>query len=182
MAASLGLDATGIDSSPRAIAAGEAKARDRGLPARFEVGDALELHALGEQFDTVIDSGLFHVFSDDDRGRYVASLAAVLKPGGRYFLLCFSDQQPGESGPRRVAQDEIRRRSRPVGGSTASTRRQSTSRGLQPGRRRGSPHSRGPPIGIPDLRLTNRRGADLQHRRAGEPRRSGGAFWRDVRR
>jgi SAM-dependent methyltransferase len=108
MAATLGLDATGIDSSRRAIALAEAKARDRGLAARFEVGDALELRALGEQFDTVIDSGLFHVFSDDDRGRYVASLAAAVKPGGRYFLLCFSDQQPGESGPRRVTQDEIR--------------------------------------------------------------------------
>jgi SAM-dependent methyltransferase len=108
MAATLGLNATGIDSSPRAIAVAKAKARDRGLPARFEVGDALELRALREQFDTVIDCGLFHVFSDDDRGRYVASLAAAVKPGGRYFLLCFSDQQPGDSGPRRVTQDEIR--------------------------------------------------------------------------
>ena len=108
MAAALGLDAVGIDSSPRAIALAEAKARDRGLAARFEVGDALDLHALGEQFDTVIDSGLFHVFSDDDRARYVASLAAVVKPGGRCFVLCFSDRQPGESGPRRISQDEIR--------------------------------------------------------------------------
>jgi hypothetical protein len=27
----------------------------------------LELRSLGEQFDTVLDSGLFHVFDDDDR-------------------------------------------------------------------------------------------------------------------
>lgn len=108
MAANLGLDATGIDASPRAIARAEAKARDRGLPARFEVGDALDLRAFGEQFDTVIDSGLFHVFSDADRSRYVSSITGVIKPGGRYFLLCFSDQQPGESGPRRVTQSEIR--------------------------------------------------------------------------
>jgi hypothetical protein len=28
-------------------------------------------------------------------------------PGGRYFLLCFSDKQPGDWGPRRVRQDEL---------------------------------------------------------------------------
>ena len=28
--------------------------------------------------------------------------------GGRYDMLCFSDRQPGDRGPRRVTQDEIR--------------------------------------------------------------------------
>lgn len=108
MAARLGLDATGVDSAPTAIALAESKARDRGLSARFLVHDALDLSSLGEQFDTLLDSGLFHVFDDRDRPRYVHSLRAVTPPGGRYFLLCFSDQQPGEFGPRRVSQDEIR--------------------------------------------------------------------------
>ena len=58
-------------------------------------------------FDNVIDSGLFHVFSDEDRRRYVDGLASVLKPGGRLFLLCFSDEEPGEQGPRRVSRKEI---------------------------------------------------------------------------
>src|SRR3954468_11409052 len=48
------------------------------------------------------------VFDDDDRARYVESLRAAIEPGGRYFMLCFSDQQPGAAGPRRVSQDEIR--------------------------------------------------------------------------
>jgi cyclopropane fatty-acyl-phospholipid synthase-like methyltransferase len=108
LAAGLGLDATGIDSAPTAIALAEGKARDRGLSARFLVHDALDLGSLGEQFDTVLDSGLFHVFDDDDRLRYVDSLRAVTAPGAGYFLLCFSDQQPGEFGPRRVTEDEIR--------------------------------------------------------------------------
>jgi hypothetical protein len=56
----------------------------------------------------VIDSGLFHVFSDEDRARYVAGLAHVTKPGGRLFLLCFSDEEPGTQGPRRVSKGEIR--------------------------------------------------------------------------
>ena len=70
--------------------------------------DVLDLGSLGEQFDTVLDSGVYHVFDDDDRPRYVESLRAATVPGARYFMLCFSDEQPGTFGPRRVSQDEIR--------------------------------------------------------------------------
>ena len=56
----------------------------------------------------MIDSGVFHVFGDDDRARYVASLAAVLRPAGACYLMCFSDRQPGNWGPRRVRADELR--------------------------------------------------------------------------
>ena len=35
-------------------------------------------------------------------------MAAVVKPGGKLFLLCFSDQEPGTQGPRRVSAKEIR--------------------------------------------------------------------------
>jgi SAM-dependent methyltransferase len=76
--------------------------------ARFEVADALNLGELGLGFDTIIDSGLFHVFDDESRVRYVTSLASVLRPGGRLYLMCFSDRQPGMFGPRRVSQDELR--------------------------------------------------------------------------
>jgi hypothetical protein len=56
----------------------------------------------------VLDSGLFHVFSDEDRIRYVRGLKTVLDPGGRLFLLCFSDATPRTEGPRRVSQPELR--------------------------------------------------------------------------
>jgi SAM-dependent methyltransferase/DNA-binding MarR family transcriptional regulator len=108
LAAGLGLPATGIDVAPTAIAIAQSKARERGIRARFLVGDALDLASTGEQFDTVLDSGLFHVFDDDERRRYVEALREVVPSGGRYFLLCFSDRQPGELGPRRVSEREIR--------------------------------------------------------------------------
>jgi SAM-dependent methyltransferase len=108
MAASFGLEATGIDTSPTAIAIAEGKARERGLAARFLVWDALELGALDEAFDTTLDCGLFHVFDDDDRARYVESLRSAIPFGGRYFMMCFSDRQPGDRGPRRVTEREIR--------------------------------------------------------------------------
>jgi 2-polyprenyl-3-methyl-5-hydroxy-6-metoxy-1,4-benzoquinol methylase len=108
MAASRGLEATGIDSAPRAIATAQAKARERRIHARFVVWNALDLAALDRQFETVLDCGLFHVFDDEDRARYVESLSAVVGPGAGYHMLCFSDRQPGDWGPRRISQDEIR--------------------------------------------------------------------------
>jgi SAM-dependent methyltransferase len=108
MAARLGHEVTGIDSAPTAIAIAQRKARDRGLTARFLVWDALQLPDLNEQFDTVLDCGLFHVLDDDDRTQYVDSLRVVLPPGGRIHMLCFNDLQPGDWGPRRITQDEIR--------------------------------------------------------------------------
>jgi cyclopropane fatty-acyl-phospholipid synthase-like methyltransferase len=108
LAAARGAQATGVDISPHAIARARDKAAARGLQARFEVADVLSLAQLGMTFDTVIDSGVFHVFDDQDRARYVASLSAVLRPGGHCYLICFSDRQPGEYGPRRVRQDELR--------------------------------------------------------------------------
>lgn len=109
MAGAAGLEALGIDAAPTAIRLAREKAARRSLQARFEVWDALDLPRLGERFDTVLDCGLFHVFDDDARTRFVAALGAVVVPGGRYFMLCFSDRQPGDWGPRRVRQDEVRR-------------------------------------------------------------------------
>jgi cyclopropane fatty-acyl-phospholipid synthase-like methyltransferase len=102
-----GFAATGVDGAPTAIRKARAKAKARGLEASFEVADALDL-SMPKPFDTVIDSGLFHVFSDEDRARFTESLRRVIRPGGTYFLMCFSDQQPGDWGPRRVTQAEIR--------------------------------------------------------------------------
>ena len=108
MAAALGLDTTGIDAAATALSAARHKAGERGLSVRFLEWDALELATLGEQFDTVLDCGLFHVFEDDDRPRFVDGLRASLSVGGCYHMLCFSQRQAGDWGPRRIREDEIR--------------------------------------------------------------------------
>ncbi len=105
--ASRGHKVTGIDFLAEPITMAKQKATERGLTVTFLVMDALKLKELPEVFDTAIDSGLFHVFSDEDRRRYVEGLASVLKAGGKLFLLCFSDQEPGDQGPRRVSRKEI---------------------------------------------------------------------------
>jgi len=98
---------TGIDFLEEPIRRARRKATERGLTATFLVMDALALKDLPEVFDSVIDSGLFHVFSDEDRRRYVEGLATALKPGGRLFLLSFSDEEPGAQGPQRVSKKEL---------------------------------------------------------------------------
>ena len=108
MAASLGFEAVGVDASTRAIELAKTKAVERGIAARFVVADALRLVDLGEEFDTVLDCGLFHVLDDGERVRYVASLAAVVPRSGSVHVLCFSERQPGDWGPPRVTQDELR--------------------------------------------------------------------------
>ncbi len=108
LAASLGNDAVGIDISAKAIELAKSKAAERALKARFLVFDALGLVELGEQFDTVLDCGFFHILDDEDRAAYVEGLSRTVPVGGRYHMLCFSDRQPGDWGPRRVAQAEVR--------------------------------------------------------------------------
>jgi SAM-dependent methyltransferase len=107
--ASRGLEVVGVDFSPVAIQIAQAKAKERRLKAEFVVHDVLDLASLGQQFRTVVDCGMFHVFDvESDVARYVAGLRAVLAPAGVLHLLCFSDLQPGQLGPRRVSQAELR--------------------------------------------------------------------------
>ena len=103
-----GMEVLGVDVAPTAIARARAKAVERKLTAGFAVADATALDRLGRTFATVIDCGLFHVFDDTDRPRYAASLASVLDPGGVLHVLCFSEHTPGDRGPRRVTQAELR--------------------------------------------------------------------------
>ncbi len=103
-----GLDVTGLDAAPTAIARAEGKAAERNVDVRFLVADALDLASLGEAFDTALDCGLFHTFSDPQRARYELGVRSILGSGGRLILLCFSDRQAGTLGPRRVSQAEIR--------------------------------------------------------------------------
>jgi SAM-dependent methyltransferase len=105
--AALGHRVTGIDFVKEAIRRAQRKAAERVVAAEFLVKDATTLGDCTKRFATVIDCGLFHVFSDDDRRRYVEGLAHVLEPGGRLFLLCFSADEPGTEGPRRVTREEI---------------------------------------------------------------------------
>jgi cyclopropane fatty-acyl-phospholipid synthase-like methyltransferase len=97
----------GIDFLEFPIQEAKRKAEARHVRVEFIRMDALALTAFDRKFDSVIDSGLFHVFSDEDRPRYVSGLAHVMKAGAKLFLACFSDEEPGTLGPRRVSRNEL---------------------------------------------------------------------------
>jgi len=103
-----GLDVVGVDGSPEAIRQARENANRRGISMKFDLADVLELDDYSESFDTATDSGVFHVFDDDDRPRYQRSVHGALRPGGHLFLLCFSERQQGDWGPRRITQGELR--------------------------------------------------------------------------
>ncbi len=98
----------GIDFVAKPIEVARRKAQERGVEAEFLQMGATRLKDLDRTFDSVIDCGLFHVLSDEDRTPYVEGLAHVTKNGSRVFLMCFSDEQPGDTGPRRISQRELR--------------------------------------------------------------------------
>lgn len=135
----------GIDFLEGPIQKARRKAQERGLKAEFVQKDALTLMDLDRQFDAVIDSGLFHVFSDEDRARYVAGLAHVTRPGGRLFLLCSATKSRAPRGrggcPSVGSGSRLRtagrwRRSEPHGWRSGPTWR--TFRSARAGQRRGS--------------------------------------------
>ncbi len=105
-----GHEVWGIDAVPAAIEKARAKAAAAGARPglRFCVLDARDLPRLHRTFGTVTDSGFFHTLSDEERPVFAGNLATVLDHGGRYLMLCFSEQEPGGYGPRRVTQQEIR--------------------------------------------------------------------------
>ena len=107
-AAEHGSDVVGVDVAPEAIRQAQAKAQERGLAVEFQVADVLDLNRNSGEFDTAIDSGMFHTLDDASRPRYARSVGGVLRPGGRLFIACFSEHEPGDWGPRRVTQAEIR--------------------------------------------------------------------------
>jgi SAM-dependent methyltransferase len=105
--ASRGHEVEGVDLARRAIEQAEAKAGERGIDVAFEVRDALRLDELGRTFDTAIDVGLFHTLADEERLAYGRSLRSAVAPGGRCFVLCWSERNPWGFGPRRVTHMEL---------------------------------------------------------------------------
>jgi ubiquinone/menaquinone biosynthesis C-methylase UbiE len=104
-----GCDVTGIDLVEDAINDAKAKAIRHHVKVNFVVGNVLQMDRLfiEAEFDTIIDSGLFHVMTDEERSLFAQQLYRVLKPVGKYFMLCFSDKEPGDYGPRRISKAEI---------------------------------------------------------------------------
>ncbi len=106
--AKVGLTVIGADLAPRAVQIARRKASARGQTVEFAVCDARSLPFPVETFDTVLDSGLYHVFDEAGKTRYEQCLRRVVRPGGLVHIIVWSEEQPGQEGPARVTQAELK--------------------------------------------------------------------------
>lgn len=107
--ASKGFTVIGIDIAPSAIRIAKSKAIEHNVKVDFQVLNSLELdlHFNKNEFDDIIDSGLFHTLTNKERPGFAKKIHYVLRNGGNYFMLCFSDKELGRIGPRRISKNEI---------------------------------------------------------------------------
>lgn len=83
--AELGHEVVGIDLAPEMIAIARRKAREQGLPVRFEVGDAEGAAGLEGSFDLVVARHLMWTLPEPDRA--VREWLRMLRPDGRIVLI-----------------------------------------------------------------------------------------------
>jgi 2-polyprenyl-3-methyl-5-hydroxy-6-metoxy-1,4-benzoquinol methylase len=102
-----GFTVTATDISEAAIRLARTKAEPQGLAITWQQDDILASQLAGP-FDLIFDRGCFHVLPPERRPDYVSTVAGLLKPGGSFFLKCFSHLQPGTQGPNRFTPEQIR--------------------------------------------------------------------------
>lgn len=104
-----GYSVTGLDSSPAAIAQATERARSAGVHANFSVADATELSGYEGAFDTAFETGLYHCLDRDAQNDYAAAVYRAVRPGGRWFIYCFSTHTiNGAPSPLGVPEGDIR--------------------------------------------------------------------------
>lgn len=97
--AGLGFDMVGIDLSPRAIEIAREKAWEKGLSCRFMAADLCgPLEEIKETFAFAYDWELLHHLYPEQREKYVQNVHRLLDRGGKYFSVCFSEEDPQFGG------------------------------------------------------------------------------------
>jgi SAM-dependent methyltransferase len=105
--ASRGHRVTGLDAAPTAIRLATGRAALQGVDVTFAVADAMILAGYEDRFDVILDSGLFHCLSEEDRSAYISALARAGRAGARLHILSFTDALP--EGHLRVSEAMLRR-------------------------------------------------------------------------
>jgi 2-polyprenyl-3-methyl-5-hydroxy-6-metoxy-1,4-benzoquinol methylase len=111
-----GFSVFGIDIVGKAVNTAKLKAKDQNVNVNFLVRNILDKQLQFEigEFDNIIDSGLFHVMTDQERPIFANQIWNLLRFGGTYFMLCFSDKEPPGGGPRRITKLEIKQTFSPL--------------------------------------------------------------------
>jgi ubiquinone/menaquinone biosynthesis C-methylase UbiE len=84
-----GVEVTGLDPDPKALARAQRKADRARAKVQFEQGFADQIKHPPACFDLVVSSFMFHHLEPDQKGGTLREICRVLKPGGRLLLLDF---------------------------------------------------------------------------------------------
>ncbi|SPM34120.1 SAM-dependent methyltransferase [Mycobacterium rhizamassiliense] len=107
-----GYTVVGIDLTPTAVAAATKAAAERGLSsATFEQADITSFTGHDGQFNTIVDSTLFHSLPVEGRDGYLRSIHRAAAPGADYYVLVFATGAFPEEWvqrPNQVGEDELR--------------------------------------------------------------------------
>jgi 2-polyprenyl-3-methyl-5-hydroxy-6-metoxy-1,4-benzoquinol methylase len=94
-----GFDVTGLDFSRYAVEQARQLAEGRGLSCRFAVADLLgDLKEYRGQFEFAYDWELLHHIFPEDRSAYLDNVRRLLRPGAKYFSVCFNEADPAFGG------------------------------------------------------------------------------------
>jgi SAM-dependent methyltransferase len=97
--ASKGFDVTGVDISPKAIELANRLAGKKGVQCHFMARDLMgEPGELAASFDFAYDWEVLHHVFPEHREKYVRNIHRIVRPGGKYWSVCFSEQDTDFGG------------------------------------------------------------------------------------
>lgn len=89
-----GFDVTGIDLSENAIKYAKQNAEKEGVKIKFISMDIKDLDKIYEKFDFIFEWALLHHIMPEKRKKYVRDASNLLNRNGKYFSVCFNEQDP----------------------------------------------------------------------------------------
>ena len=103
----IGFNVTGSDLSQSAVD----RAKKLYQNSSYIVDDILNSKFLDNEFDFILDRGVFHVFDPEQQPFYLSNIKRILKENGILFLKCMSIDEknlPGDKTPFKYSKDQIK--------------------------------------------------------------------------
>lgn len=103
-----GFDVTGIDISPTAISMARENATKMKVACNFLLADFLnDSDKINQTFDFIFDWSVLHHIFPEDRERFAGNVNRLLKPGGTYLSVCFSEKDAAFGGQGKFRETPI---------------------------------------------------------------------------
>lgn len=104
--ATRGYQVTAVDAA--SVAVEQARQRADGLGIEFTVADVTRLDGFEGQFDSILDSALYHTLDATGRPRYLEAVYRAARPGALFSMLCFAEVPGGMPAPLSVPEAALK--------------------------------------------------------------------------